>query len=571
VANNTPADSGAGPDQQAARHSANKKKREYITIKLRGRGGLGIKILPPVLAILPRVRQKLFGRNDMLSAPNPNDSPPLFWHLEFMPDFPAAIRQAWLPWTVLLAMALTLPARAQDAVTIKIASQPAGQPIPADFVGLSFEMQSVLADAQGNHFFSPENKRLIATFQQLGVKSLRVGGNTADRASVAVPNESDADSLFAFAKVAGVKVIYTLRLNEGNRDAATRMANYITRHYGQQLSGFAIGNEPNVFSKTYAPYLAEWKKYAAQITDPTNSPEARFCGPSTSPGHERWAADFAREFGPHGSLAFITQHDYPGGDARSVKVPAAARDQILSPAIEAHYAAFAANFVPAVLANGLPYRLEEANSFYDGGAQEVSDTFAAALWALDYQWWWAEHSASGINFHTGDKVAARDMNKPCRYAVFWTAPDGYEIHPIGYALKMFSLGSQGPILPVKISAGDTNLNVRAYAVRGADRSIFVTLINRSHDTSATNLTVHIDASGFDAPAKVSVMRLIAPHGNVASKFGVTLGGAGITDAARWNGKWETLPPPPASASTAVTVELPAASAALLKLTPEQNH
>ena len=90
-------------------------------------------------------------------------------------------------------------------------------------------------------------------------------------------------------------------------------------------------------------------------------------------------------------MKFISQHDYPGGDARKVTDPAAARDKILSPAMDEHYAKFAENFVPAVASNGLACRLEEANSFYDGGATEVSDTFAAALWALNYQWWWAAH------------------------------------------------------------------------------------------------------------------------------------------------------------------------------------
>jgi hypothetical protein len=144
------------------------------------------------------------------------------------------------------------------------------------------------------------------------------------------------DSLFAFAKAADVKVIYTLRLNQGSLGAATEMANYITRHYEKRLECFAIGNEPNVFSKEYAPYLAEWKRYAAEIRAPTNSPNAKFCGPSTSPGHESWAGKFADEFGRSNLLAFIAQHDYPGGDARRATNSIAARDRILAPAVDEH-------------------------------------------------------------------------------------------------------------------------------------------------------------------------------------------------------------------------------------------
>ena len=423
-------------------------------------------------------------------------------------------------------------------------------------------MQYVLANTNGGHFFSPTNHPLIATFKQLGIKSLRVGGNTADRPSIPVPNESDADSLFAFAKAAGVKVIYTLRLNEGNRAADTRMANYIMRHYPRQITCFAIGNEPNVFSKTYAPYLAEWKKYVADITAPTNSPNAKFCGPSTSPGHESWAAAFAKEFGTHGPLAFISQHDYPGGDARDAKDVVAARNKILAPAIDRHYAKFCSHFVPTILSNGLPYRLEEVNSLYDGGAVNVSDTFASALWALDYQWWWAEYDAIGMNFHTGDKVAARNMNKPCRYAAFWTTRDGYNIHPLGYAIKMFSLGGQGRLVPAKIR-NTNHLNLRAYAAEQKNGDMLVTFINREHGTSgrAARIILHTGLK----KAHSEIMLLTAPDNNVALKTGIKLGGAEIQDDAVWNGKW--TPYSPTSATGKFTLKLPPATAALVKFIP----
>jgi hypothetical protein len=394
-----------------------------------------------------------------------------------------------------------------------------------------------------------------------------VGGNTADRPTLPTPTVADVDNLFAFAKAAGVKIIFTLRLNHGEMDAAVKMANHISRHHQKQLDCFAIGNEPNVFSTNYDIYFTEWKRYAAAITAPSNSPGAKFCGPSVSPGHERWSARFANELGGSGLLKFISQHDYPGGDARRFTNAPVARDRILSPASETRYARFAANFVPAVISNGLAYRFEEANSYYDGGAFDASDTFASALWALDYQWWWAEQGMIGINFHTGDKVAARDENKPCRYATFWTAANGYNIHPIGYAEKMFSLGSRGNILPVKISDAGTNLNFVAYAVRGDDKSFYVTLINRSHDSTATNLSVHISVKGIEGWKKGEIMGLTAPDGDVSAKTGVTLGGAEMSNDAKWDGKWDVQVVPRQKSRFGFRVELPAASAAVVRLTP----
>ncbi len=456
---------------------------------------------------------------------------------------------------------------AQMPVAVTLNPHAAGPEIPADFVGLSFEMQRVLADSNGNHFFSATNRALIATFKMLGIKNLRVGGNTADRPTLPVPAETDVDNLFAFATAADLKVIYTLRLNHGELATAVKMANYISGKYPSQLDCFAIGNEPNVFSTNYDVYIAEWKRYAAAITAPTNVPGAKFCGPSVSPGHEKWAARFAAELAAGGPLKYISQHDYPGGDARKFANAAeAAREKILSPAMAEHYAKFAANFVPAVISNKLAFRFEEANSFYDGGALDASDTFASALWALDYQWWWAAHGMSGINFHTGDKVAARDENKPCRYATFWTTTNGFNIHPIGYAEKMFSLGSRGKMIPVEISGAANNLNFSAYAVLGDDKIFYVTLLNKTHGANATNVAVSIavgEAGGF---AQGEILRLATPDGDGARKTGVTLGGAEITEEANWNGKWDKLSFD--RRGLAIVVKVPAASAAVVKLTPK---
>ena len=96
---------------------------------------------------------------------------------------------------------------AQSQVSIAVDTKSPGAAIPDDFIGLSFEMESVLPDSDGRYFFSPTNKTLTALFKTLGVKSLRVGGNTADRPTVKVPRTADADSLFTFAKEADVKVI----------------------------------------------------------------------------------------------------------------------------------------------------------------------------------------------------------------------------------------------------------------------------------------------------------------------------------------------------------------------------
>lgn len=78
-----------------------------------------------------------------------------------------------------------------------------GPAIPDDFIGLSYETQHILAGTNGEHSFSTSNSALVRIFKFLGVRSLRVGGNTAD--SGTIPSTTDADELFNFAKAAGAK------------------------------------------------------------------------------------------------------------------------------------------------------------------------------------------------------------------------------------------------------------------------------------------------------------------------------------------------------------------------------
>src|SRR5207249_726675 len=160
-------------------------------------------------------------------------------------------------------------------------------------------------------------------------------------------------------------------------------------------------------------------------------------------------------------------HAYPGKSAEKVTDDAAARASMLSEAWHESYQAMHDAFVPAALANGLSFRLEEANSFFHGGAKNVSDSYASALWVLDFLHWWAAHDANGINLHTLDSLTSQGPESGCKYAVFRSASGGYSVRPMAYGIKAFDLGCHGRLVPVKSAGGKIN----AYAVLGADRSL----------------------------------------------------------------------------------------------------
>jgi hypothetical protein len=303
----------------------------------------------------------------------------------------AATRSAVIFLTLLL---MIRSAAAQPAIQLNLNPTAPATPIPSEFLGLSFETLTLLPHSDGTPaYFVPGNRPLIQLFHTLGIRSLRIGGNTADTPSIPIPTESEIDQLFQFAQAADVKVIYTLRLRESSIPKVAATAKYLMDHHAAQMDCLAIGNEPNIYEKTFPKYAEDIRAYTPAIL--AVAPNTRFCGPGTT-GPGVWAIDYIREFGHSPQLLWLTQHAYPGGAGGKVTDPATGIRQMLSPEFEQRYQKYFDSFVPAAQAAHIHYRIEETNSFYNGGAKDVSNTFASSLWALDYLYFWLTHGSSGV-------------------------------------------------------------------------------------------------------------------------------------------------------------------------------
>jgi hypothetical protein len=166
-------------------------------------------------------------------------------------------------------------------------------------------------------------------------------------------------------------------------------------------------------------------------------------------------------------------------------------------------------------------------------------------------WWWAEHGAAGLNFHTGDRVAAGNALHPSKYTAFFSTTNGYDIRPLGYGITAFKFGSHGRLVPAKMTNPD-GLNLSAYAVMGDGQAIYLTVINKEHGDGAREAKV-----SFPKSSTGEVLFLSEPDENVAATTGETLGHAEIQRDGSWNGKWETI--------DSSEINIPPASAAILKL------
>ncbi len=451
---------------------------------------------------------------------------------------------------------------AQSPVTLEIDTKNPGAKIPPDFSGLSFEVSILLPDEHGIHYFRPDNLPLINLFHTLGIKSLRIGGNTSDRDAKQPPGEADFDNLFAFAKAAGVKIIYCLRLHNGDPQADAATVKYIMDRYASLVDCFSIGQEPSAYPKpySYANYRDDWKKFADAIIAVV--PSVKFCGPGVH-NNADWARRFMADFGRSNNVVLITEHLYAGGAGNKVPSPEIGRDRMLSDDFTSRYQKLRDGFVPMAISNSLPYRLEEVNNYFNGGATNVSNTFASALWGLDFMHWWAAHGATGLNFHTGDRVAAGYTLQPSKYTAFFSTTNGYMIRPLAYGIKAFDLGGHGKVLPVTISNPDL-LNLSAYTDLDDAKTLYFTIINKEHGETGRDARITLVQNRAEFSSG-QIIYLTVPNNDVAATANEVLGGAAIEHDGSWNGKWTPLK---TKRKEPLTFNVPAASAAIVRLSAD---
>src|SRR5579884_3523832 len=83
-----------------------------------------------------------------------------------------SMKRAAAGFCAILALgACAAMARAEPAANVSVMTAKAGTEIPSDFAGLSFETSMVLPDENGDYYFTPTNKPLIAMLKMLDVKN----------------------------------------------------------------------------------------------------------------------------------------------------------------------------------------------------------------------------------------------------------------------------------------------------------------------------------------------------------------------------------------------------------------
>lgn len=405
-----------------------------------------------------------------------------------------------------------MPSFGQSRATMKldIDATKIGPAIPRDFTGLSYES----AQLANPEFFSAGNKELVALFRELSPNgNLRLGGGSSEFTTY-----SDADpvgpppfevfgpdtsktvkhgtvttalalrNLREFLEATGWSCLYGLNLGQGTKENAAAEAAAAFRILGPRLMAFQIGNEPDSFRNRYRPaiwgpvdYIAEWSAFHDAIVATT--PGAKFAGPDIS-NKLPFLTAFAEEAPKHKDVIVLTAHYYAMGPAGSA---GATLDQLAEPdpkQATMHEAGFAA-VAQAMKISGLPFRMSEGNSCWNGGQPGVSDTLASSLWCADMMLRFAALGWCGVNLHGGGSGF---------YTPIAGAPStGFSRRPEYFGIQFGQSFAGGNLLPATLSRGEPH--VTAYVAENAGRRR-VAIVNKDNVAVSVELPARTGAKAW---------------------------------------------------------------------------
>ena len=387
----------------------------------------------------------------------------------------------------------------QAKATLAIHASKSGPTIPQDFTGLSYES----AQLANPEFFSAKNKELIALFRGLSPSgNLRIGGGSSEFTTysdaetvgavpfeVFGPDTSKTEkhgtvttalalkNLRAFLDATGWSCLYGLNLGQGTKENAAAEAEAAFRILGSRLMAFQIGNEPDSFRNRYRPatwgpadFMTEWNAFHEAIV--AKVPGAKFAGPDVS-NKLPFITAFAEEAPKYKDVILLTAHYYamgPAGSADATLEQLALRDPKQATMKPAGFAVV----TEAMKAAGLPFRMSEGNSCWNGGQAGVSDTLASALWCADTMLRFAQMGWCGVNLHGGGNgiyspivgtVAAGFSKRPEYFGIQFAQSlvgasfVGSELKGAGMGLQTYTLVQAGRRKVVMINKTDAPVSV----------------------------------------------------------------------------------------------------------------
>jgi hypothetical protein len=382
------------------------------------------------------------------------------------------------------------------------------------FVGLSFESGRL------NTGWFDNVGDLAAVLRNLGTPVMRFGGNSVDTAYKGI-SPSALAGLTRLASASGWTVLYSEPLAHFDAAAVTRDARAVSTALGGRLAGFACGNEPDLYhsnglrppSYSEGTYLTQAAQCFRAVR--AGAPDAMLEGPDFSSALG-WLPRYAAA--ERGTIGWLGEHEYPLGCQLEGDPPAQLAAELLSPSLAARENAFFGTVTAAARSAGAAAHITETSSTCDGGADGMSNTYATALWVVQYLLNGAEHGISGMNFHGGLTGGCQYFTPLCK-----TGENEYAPQPIYYGMLFAHMLGTGQLLPVTTAAGSPALNLAAFALRSSAGGLRVLVENLSPYRAATG--VRAGGTPATAPGSATALTMNAP--SLLATSGIRIQGAEV--------------------------------------------
>jgi hypothetical protein len=269
------------------------------------------------------------------------------------------------------------------------------------------------------------------------------------------------------------------------------------------------------------------------------APDAVLTGPASA-YNTKFTVPFAQD--ESSNISLLTQHYYRanGQDPTSTLNLLLQPDSSLISTLQTLSAQAKASAIP------MGYRMAESNSFYNGGAPNVSDGYGTALWVLDYMFTCALNNCAGVNLHGGNDGPGYTPIADIHGVV-------QDVRAEFYGITLFSQAANGTTLPATVTV-DGNTNFTAYGVARSDGGTNVVLVNKD-PVNAIRTTINL------ATTATSATSLLLTGPTLNSTSGMTLGGVTINA----DGSWQPAPAAPVALNNGqIVVTVPPISAILLR-------
>jgi hypothetical protein len=228
------------------------------------------------------------------------------------------------------------------------------------------------------------------------------------------------------------------------------------------------------------------------------APGVKFAGPDISNKLDYLTA-FAGVARRYPDIIMLTGHYYAMGPAGS---PDATLDQLMEPEPRTTTFKTAGYDIvrDAVRTSGLPYRMAEGNSCWDGGKLGISDVHASAIWGADTMLKFARAGWIGVNWHGG----GYGNYSP----IVGTPTKGYARRPLYYGTQFAQMLDGATFLDTSATVADPHLGY--YAVRRAGRDR-IAVINKGDEAVTVEL-----------PALPEAKRMVLTGPSATAKDATTL-------------------------------------------------